>query len=188
MVTVNASYSIPSEEYQQLEEVLAECEKVIEKPNMTEIVRVAIHNLITEKNPKDISHTLNQIGRKQRGRPRKDNPDERDESDKNIKTDFSKISDFQWKKIEPLFSGDQEARNILSDILFDLQNARKRNISRKQTTPKIKRWRRQKKWQENGIWTEIYIRLLTTFDKHQVATWNEIFLKSFLFKRKLNKE
>ena len=189
MVTINASYSIPSEEYQRLEEVLSDCEKVIEKPNMTEIIRVAIHNLITEKKPKDISHTLNQIGRKQRGRPRKDNTDENDKNaNKNIETDFSQISDFQWGKIETLFSEDTEARAILSDILFDLQNAWKRNIARKQTTSKVKRWRRQQKWQESGIWTEIYNRLLPTFDKQQELTWNELFLRSFLVKRKRRKE
>lgn len=189
MSTVNNSFSIPSEEYRQLEEVRAECEKLVEKPNMTEIVRVAIYNLITEKNPKDISTTLNSIGRKRRGRPRKDDKsDEEEESDKTADTDFSQISDFQWEKIESLFSGDREARTLVSDILFDMQNTHKRNVVRKRSTAKVKRWRRLQKWQESGVWTKVYQRMLATFDKQQVNAWNEIFLKSFLVKRKRNKE
>ena len=159
MNTVNTSYSIPSEEYEQLEEVLNKCERFIEKLNMTEIIRVAIHNLITEKKPKDISNTLSLIGRKQRGRPKKKRlGKDEEENNKNTERDFSQISDFQWNKIEFLFSGDNEARIILSELLFDLQNAWKRGISKNQTTPKVKRWRRKQKWQEAGIWTEVYQR------------------------------
>ncbi len=189
MATVNNSFSIPSEEYRQLEEVRAECEKLVEKPNMTEIVRVAIYNLITEKKPKDISTTLNSIGRKRRGRPRKnDEGNEDEQSSPTANIDFSQISDFQWKKIESLFSGDQEARSLLSDILFDLQNTHKRNVIRNRSTAKVKRWRRLQKWQESGVWTKVYQRMMVTLDKQQVNAWNEIFLKSFLVKRKRSKE
>lgn len=186
MATVNNSYSIPYEEYQQLEEVRVECQKLVEKPNMTEIIRVAIYNLITEKKPKDISSTLDRIGRKRRGRPKKSNEAEKEASDRIDEVDFSQISDFQWAKIESLFPGDHEARILVSDILFDLQNAHKRNILRKRNTSKVKRWRRLQKWQESGVWTKVYQRLLTTLDKKQVNAWNELFLKSFIIRRMRN--
>lgn len=189
MATVNNSFSIPSEEYQRLEKVHAECQELVEKPNMTEIVRVAIDNLIAEKKPKDISAVLNRIGRRRRGRPRKeDENDRKEKGDKTADIDFSQISDLQWGKIEPLFSGDPEARALVSDILFDLQNTHKRNVLRRQSTAKVKRWRRLQKWQENGVWTKVYQRMLGTFDKQQTNAWNEVFLKSFLVKRKRNKE
>lgn len=186
MTTVNHSYSIPPIEHQRLQGFVKRCKKFIQEPNTTEIVRVAIHNLITEKEPKDISPVLNFLGRKQRGRPKKSEAETEAKKSDVVEVDFSRISDSQWKKIELLFSSDDEARIILSEILFDLQNAWKRGVSRKQATTKVKKWRRLQKWQESGIWNEVYRRLLPTLDKNQINAWNEIFLKSFLMKRNRN--
>jgi transposase len=184
MTTVNSSYSIPLDEYRKLIEIRDKCKKFNEKPNMTEIVRVAIYNLITEKKPEDISKTLNIIGRKQPGRPRKlDQNKKGEENDKIDEIDFSQISDSRWEQIKPLFADEQDARPILSDILFDLQNGWKRNTPQNQTTPKIKRWRRLKKWQENGIWNDVYHCLLPTYNKQDRVAWDKIFLKSFVNKR-----
>jgi hypothetical protein len=181
MDTINNSYSIPNEEFEQLKKVLDDCEKLIERPNMTEIIRVGISVIVNEKKPKDISQILAKIGRRKPGRPQKDKEVEIAAVDE---IDFSQISDSQWEKIKFLFLNQEEARTILSEILSGFQTAYQRGVNKNYVIYNSKRWRVLQQWQEEGKWKQVYHLLLPTFDKKHRQKWDKIFLYSYLSKRK----
>jgi transposase len=182
MATVNNSYSIPAEEFKVLEKIREDCKQVIEDPNLTEIVRVAIYNLSQEKEPKDISKTLYKLGRKSPGRPAKEFKEKTTEVGDFV--DFSVITDVQWELIKNLFKDKTQARKVLSDIIFDLQNIWRRSVKKNYKTSKTTAWRTLQKWQDNGIWAEIYHRLSRTYNDKQKAQWDKVFLNSYIHKRK----
>lgn len=182
MATINSSYSIPEDEYENFEKLLKNCESVIEKPNKSEIVRVAIHNLSKEKNLIEISEILDDLGRKKRGRKAKQQLKERDGRQKKI--DLKKTIENNWDKFQDLFPKDKNAERLLSEILFEAQNSWKRDIKRELKTSKATRWRRLNKWKESGVWSEIYTRLLKLTSKHNMPELKDVFLSTYLNERK----
>ena len=95
----------------------------------------------------------------------------------------AELIDDQWEVIRPLIPAQgtigqprADDRQVLNGILFVLKSGcHGKDMPRHFSHPSTC-WRRLKRWEEQGVWDNIFLALLTTLDGQGRLEWDRAFL------------
>jgi transposase len=94
----------------------------------------------------------------------------------------AELTDDQWEVIRPLIPAQgrmgrprADDRQVLNGILFVLKSGcRWKDMPRQFSYPSTC-WRRLKRWEEQGVWDNIFLALLTTLNEQERLEWDRSF-------------
>lgn len=93
------------------------------------------------------------------------------------------LSDEQWGFIEPLLPqqgrmGRPRAndRRVVQGILYVLRTSCRWKDMPIEFGAAVTAWRRLKRWEEDGTWESVWLRLLAGLDEAQKLDWTQAFL------------
>lgn len=100
------------------------------------------------------------------------------------RTEF--LTDEQWEKIEPLLPKEEmprrrgrpraNDRRVIEGILWVLRTgARWKDLPDRYPSPATC-WRRLKRWEEEGVWLNIWRTFLSQLDREGILDWSEAFM------------
>lgn len=198
--TVRSSFSLPQNEYDELNEFLKSLQRKDELIGKSQLIRAAI-DMARIMDRTDFIEALQRLEKRSPGRRAKKNINSQElKKTAEIKeAHYTDITDEQWKEIEPVFLSHGEIvkgvalrtprdlRSVLNGIFYVLKmNARWMDIPKQYTSPSTAN-RAFKAWSGSELWIQICKIFYLTLTDTEKITWHQLLSAAMLDPQSIKK-